>query len=64
MRKTTLFVAATTALVVIGVGAWIGVRTLTPTGALAGSTDQPIVIMTGAKGPPTSPYDDYDLVVH
>jgi hypothetical protein len=64
MRKTTLFVAATTALVLIGVGAWIGVRALTPTGALAGSTDQPTVMMTGAKGPPTSSYDDYDLVVH
>jgi hypothetical protein len=64
MRKTTLFVAAITALVLIGAGAWIGVRTLTPTGALADSTDQPSVMMTGAKGSPTSHYDDYDIVVH
>ena len=64
MRKTTLFVAAITALVLIGVGAWIGVRTMTPTGALADSTDQPTVMMTGAKGLPASHYDDYDLVVH
>jgi hypothetical protein len=64
MRKTTLFVAAITALVLIGVGTWIGVRTLTPTGALADSTDQPLVMTTGAKGSPTSHYDDYDIVVH
>ncbi len=64
MRKTTLFVAAITALVLIGVGAWIGVRTLTPTGALAGSTDQPSVMRTGAKGSPLSHYDDYSLVVY
>jgi hypothetical protein len=64
MRKTTLFIAAVAVLAVIGVGAWIGVRTLTPTGALAGSTDQPLVMTTGAKGSPTSHYDDYDIVVH
>ena len=62
MRKIVLF--AVVALIVIGIGAWIGVRTLTPTGALADSTDKPPVMMTGAKGPPTSHYDDYDLVVH
>jgi hypothetical protein len=64
MRKTTLFVAAAAALVLIGIGARIGVRTLAPTGALADSTDKPPVMMTGAKGLPTSHYDDYDLVVH
>jgi hypothetical protein len=64
MRKTTLFVAAVAALVLIGFGAWIGVRTLTPTGALAGSADQPPVMMTGAKGLPTSHYDDYSIVVY
>jgi hypothetical protein len=62
MRKTTLFIAAVAVLAVISVGAWIGVRT--PTGALAGSTDQPLVMTTGAKGSPTSHYDDYDIVTH
>jgi hypothetical protein len=64
MRKTTLFVAAITASVLIGIGAWIGVRALTPAGALASSTDQPLVMMTGAKGLRTSHYDDYEIVVH
>jgi hypothetical protein len=64
MRKTSLFIAAVAMLAVIGVGAWIGVRTLIPTGALADSTDQPSVMMTGAKGSPTSYSDDYDIVVH
>jgi hypothetical protein len=64
MRKITLFAAALAALVLISVGTWIGVRTLTPTGALAGSSDKPSAMMTGAKGPPTSHYDDYSLVVY
>jgi hypothetical protein len=59
MRKTTLL-AAVFATVLIGVGAWVGVRTFTP----AGASDQPPVTVTGAKGLPTSHYDDYDLVVH
>jgi hypothetical protein len=62
MRKIVLFAVA--ALIVIGLGAWIGVRTFTPTGALAGATDQPPVMMTGAKGSPTALYDDYEIVVH
>jgi hypothetical protein len=64
MRKTTLLAAAVAALVLIGIGTWVGVRTLTPTGALAGSADKPPVMMTGAKGLPTSPYDDYEIVVY
>jgi hypothetical protein len=63
MRKATLLAVAV-ALVLIGIGTLIGVRTFIPTGALAGSTDNAPVMMTGAKGPPTSHYDDYDLVVH
>ena len=63
MRKTTLF-AAVAALVLIGVGTWFGVRTFTATGALAGSADNTPAMMTGAKGPPTSRYDDYDIVAH
>jgi hypothetical protein len=62
MRKVILF--AVVALALTGVGAWIGVRAFTPTGAIAGASDQPPVMMTGAKGSPVSHYDDYDLVVH
>jgi hypothetical protein len=64
MRKNTLFAAVVAALVLIGIGTWIGVRTLTPSGARAGTTDQPSVMMTGAKGAPTSLYDDYSIVVY
>jgi hypothetical protein len=64
MRKTTLFAAAVAALVMIGIGTWIGVRTLNPSGALAGATDQPSVMLTGAKGAPTSLYDDYSMVAY
>ena len=64
MRKTTIFAAAVAALVLIGIGAWFGVRTFTATGALAGSADKSPGMMTGAKGPPTSHYDDYEIVVH
>jgi hypothetical protein len=64
MRKATLFAAAIVALVLTGIGTWFGVRTFTATGALAGSADKAPVMITGAKGPPTSPYDDYEIVVH
>ena len=64
MRKPSLFAAAVAALVLIGIATWFGVRTFTATGALAGSADKPPVMMTGAKGLPTSLYDDYDIVVH
>jgi hypothetical protein len=57
MRKNTLFAAVVAALVLIGIGTWIG-------GARAGTTDQPSVMMTGAKGAPTSLYDDYSTVVY
>jgi len=63
VRKIALFVATVAVLVLIGIGAWIGVRPLTPTGALAGASDQPPVTMMGAKGPPTSLNDD-SLVVY
>ena len=64
MRKTTFFAAAVAALVLTGIGTWLGVRTFTATGALAGSADKSPGMMTGAKGPPTSRYDDYDIVAH
>jgi hypothetical protein len=62
MRKITLFAAGVVAGVVIGIGTWIGIGTITPTTALAGSTVDPLAMMTGAKGLPTSHYDDYSLV--
>ena len=55
MRKIVLLAVA--ALIVIGIGTWIGVR------AFAGATGQPLVTMTGAKGPLTSLSDD-SLVVY
>jgi hypothetical protein len=64
MRKTILFVAGVAVLVLIGVGSWIGIRTLSPKSAVAGPSDNAPVMMTGAKHPPTSLYDDYDIVVH
>ena len=62
MRKPKLFAAAVVALVLTGIGTWFGVRTFTA--AEAGAADKPPVMMTGAKGPPTSHYDDYDIVVY
>ena len=62
MRKIILFAAGFAAGVVILIGTWIGVGTVAPTSALAGSTVDPLAMMTGAKGLPTSHYDDYSLV--
>jgi hypothetical protein len=62
MRKITMFVAGVALGVVISVGTWFVVGTLTPTSALAGSSVDPLTMMTGAKGLPTSHYDDYSLV--
>jgi hypothetical protein len=62
MRKITLFVAGVALGIVISIGTWIGVGTLTPTSALAGSSVDPLAMTTGAKGLPTSHYDDYSLV--
>jgi hypothetical protein len=63
MRKITLFVAGVALFVLIGVDTWLCIRTLGPGDALAGSIDKAPVMVTGAKGPPTSHYDDYDIVV-
>jgi hypothetical protein len=62
MRKISLFAAGVVTGVVIGIGTWIGLGTITPTNALVGSTVDPSAMMTGAKGLPTSQYDDYSLV--
>jgi hypothetical protein len=64
MRKITLFVAAVTVFVLIGIATWIHVGTPTPTSAVAGPTDNAPVMTTGAKGPASWPYDDYDVVAH
>ncbi len=64
MRKRTLFVAAVAMLALIGAGSWIGIKTLTPQSAIADPTDNAPVMPTGAKGLPTSPYEDYDIVVY
>ena len=63
MRKITLFAAAVAVFVLIGIDAWLCVRTF-PASALAGSFHNATVTMTGAKGLPISHYDDYDLVVY
>jgi hypothetical protein len=62
MRKITLFTAAVAVLVLIGIGTWLTVRTLAPTGPVATSTVNPLITRTGANGLPTSHYDDYLLV--
>jgi hypothetical protein len=62
MRKIVVFAAGVATGVVIAIGTWIGVGTITTTSALAGSTIDPLAMMTGAKGLPTSRYDDYSLV--
>jgi hypothetical protein len=64
MRKTALFAVAVAVLVLFGVGTWVGIRILRPTGAVAGSTDSAPAMMTGAKGVPTSLRDDYEIVVY
>jgi hypothetical protein len=62
MRKITFFVAGVIVGVMISVGTWIGVGTMTTTSALASSTIDPFAMMMGAKDLPTSHYDDYSLV--
>ena len=63
MRKIALFAAVVGALVLFGIETWASIRTLAP-GPLAGSANKPLVLMTGAKGPPTSRYDDYSIVAY
>ena len=59
MRKSTLFAAAVAVLVLIGIDAWLCIRTLTP-GAVAASTFNPLITTTGgANGSPISHYNDY-----
>ena len=62
MRKIVLFGAGFAAGVVLLIGTWIGVGTMTTTSALAASTLDPFAMMMSAKDLPTSHYDDYSLV--
>jgi hypothetical protein len=63
MRKIILFAAGFAAGVVLLIATWIGVGTVPPTSALAGSTAvDPFAMTTGVKDLPTSHYDDYSVV--
>ena len=58
----TLFVAAVSVFVVIGIDGWLCLRTLTP-GALARSpTFNPLIATTSAQVSPISHYGDYLFV--
>jgi hypothetical protein len=61
MRKISFF-AGVAVLFLIGVGTWIGVVKWTSTSALAGSTVNPVAMMTSAKDLSISRYDDYSVV--
>ena len=59
MRKITLFAAAVAVFILIGIDAWLSIRTV-PTGALArSSTFNPLIISPGMRPIPRS--DDYLL---
>ncbi|MGA8695047.1 MAG: hypothetical protein WB689_14630 [Xanthobacteraceae bacterium] len=62
MRKISFCAAGVAVLILIGVGTWIGVGTLSPTSALADSTVNPSAMMTSAKDLPTFQYVDYSVV--
>ena len=62
MPKIALFAATVGALILFGIETWASIRTLAPD-ERAGSADKSAV-MTGAKGPPTSLYDDYSIVAY
>jgi hypothetical protein len=62
MRKISFCAAGVAVLILIGVGAWIGVGRFSPITAFAGSSIDPFAMMTAAKDLPTSYYVDYSLV--
>ena len=62
LQKIILFVAGVIAGIMISVGTWFVVGTMTPTTALAASTVDPFAMMTSAKDLPTSQYVDYSVV--
>jgi hypothetical protein len=58
MCKIAMLAAAVGVFVLIGIDAWLSVRTITP-GALASSTFNRLMITTAARGQSTSQYNDY-----
>jgi hypothetical protein len=63
MRKIILFAAGVATGIVIAIGTWIGVGTITTDSALASSTAvDPLAMTTSMKDLPTSHYDDYSVV--
>jgi hypothetical protein len=54
MHKIALFAAVLAVLVLIGIDAWLSVRTLGPTDQLANPTISPLYMKTTAKGLPPS----------
>jgi hypothetical protein len=63
MGKIALFAVAVAVFFVIGIDAWLCIRTMTPS-ALAGSTFNPLSVATGAMSSHISNYDDYLFVPH
>jgi hypothetical protein len=57
MRKIILFAAGVGAGIAILIGTWFALGAIAPTTALAGSTVDPLTMMTDAKYLPTSHYD-------
>ena len=62
MGKIALFAAAVAVFFVIGIDAWLCIRTMSS--ALAGSTFNPLSVATGAMSSHISHYDDYLFVPH
>jgi hypothetical protein len=58
MRKIVSFVAAVAIFIVIGIDAWLCIRTI-PTGALADSTFNRLAVTAGANASTISHYEDY-----
>jgi hypothetical protein len=63
MGKIALFAAAVAVFFVIGIDAWLCIRTMPPS-ALAGSTFNRLGVATAAKSSHISHYDDYLFVPH
>ena len=63
MGKIVLFAAAVAVFFVIGIDAWLCIRTMTPR-ALASSTFNPLSVATGEMSSHISHYDDYLFVPH
>jgi hypothetical protein len=61
MHKTTLFAAAVAVSLLIGIDAWLSIRTLTP-GVSAGSNFNPLITTTAGRGSPLPQYNDYLFV--